>query len=68
MTEAPTTLDRRFLSPVTRMPGNPSDPSGSRRDAKGTGTPGDAAPKAGPEPPPKPGPETPRRSPQTKGR
>jgi membrane fusion protein, multidrug efflux system len=65
-TEAPTTLDRRFLSPVTRMPGMPSDASGTPRDAKGTGAPGEAAPKAGPQPPPKPAPETPPK-PQPKG-
>ena len=41
-TEAPSTLDRRFLSPITRLPGLTDDAKGSR-----------PTPKAGPEPSPK---------------
>ena len=68
-TEAPSTLDRRFLSPVTRVPGLQLDskPAGER---KGTGTkpaPG-PAPKAGPAPP-KSAPSSPTNpGPETKGR
>jgi membrane fusion protein, multidrug efflux system len=48
--EGPETLDRRFLSPITRLPG--SQPNSKENDrSKGTDT------KAAPGPPPKAGPE-----------
>ncbi len=50
-TEAPATLDRRFYSPITRMPGITTD-------SKGVDNGKAAAPKAGPAPPPTPKPET----------
>jgi membrane fusion protein, multidrug efflux system len=53
-TEAPATLDRRFDSPITRMPGVTPE---SKRQGEGEG----AAPRAGPSP-------TPATKPETKGR
>jgi membrane fusion protein, multidrug efflux system len=50
-TEVPDTLDRRFYSPITRMPGITSDANGKDN---GEG----ADPKAGPAPAPMPKPET----------
>jgi membrane fusion protein (multidrug efflux system) len=57
-TEAPTTLDRRFLSPITRMPGRPpnSKENGNRKEAA-PATP----PKAAPDSSPRSGPGTKRR-------
>jgi membrane fusion protein (multidrug efflux system) len=66
--EAPDTLDRRFLSPITRLPGLTPE-SKEKGPTKGAG------PKAEPEPPPRAAPESkagpassPAPKPETKGR
>jgi hypothetical protein len=64
--EAPDTLDRRFLSPITRLPGLQPEP-------KANGQSGGAAPKAAPGQPSTSGPEKaapgspPAPKPETKG-